>query len=210
MNFTSKTALWIEWSVLFIGFPLLAWSEWIRTSKFFIFALPVIYALVAWRRGLGKTHHSHPVRPYPWKNMIVRIVIALLSIFLLALWLVPDRLFEFPRAVPGRWALVMFFYPLLSALPQEFLYRQFFFARYQRLFPTPALMIASSTVTFGFLHLMYDNLPAIALTLVGGFIFSMSYSASGRLIVPWIEHALYGMAAFTVGLGIYFYEPIPR
>lgn len=210
MNFTGKTALWIEWFVLFVLFPLIAWSEWIRASKFLIFALPVVYAIIAWRRGLHKTHHPPPIRPYSWKRLAIRSTIALLGLFLLAVWLVPDRLFDFPRQAPSRWAMVMFFYPILSALPQEFLYRQFFFARYQRLFPRTSLMIASSTVTFAFLHLMYDNLPAIALTLIGGYIFSLSYAASGRLLIPWIEHALYGMAAFTFGLGTYFYEPLPH
>lgn len=207
MNLTSKTALWIEWSILFIGFPLLAWSELLRTSKFFIFALPVVYALVAWKRGLGRTHQPPEKRPYPWRNLAIRLVIGFLALFLLALWLRPDHLFDFPRRAPERWAMVMCLYPLLSALPQEFLYRQFYFGRYHRLFPRPPLMIASSTLAFGFLHLMYDNFPAIALTLIGGFIFSVSYAASGRLLIPWIEHALYGMAAFTLGLGIYFYEP---
>jgi len=210
MNFTGKTALWIEWSVLFIGFPLLAWSEWIRASVFFIFALPVLYALAAWRFGIGQTRQPPEKRPYPWRNLGIRLVIGFLALFLLTLWLRPDHLFDFPRRAPERWAMIMCFYPLASALPQEFLYRRFYFARYQHLFPGTSLMIASSTVTFAFLHLMYDNLPAIAFTLIGGFIFSMSYAASGRLLIPWIEHALYGMAAFTFGLGSYFYEPLPH
>ena len=46
----SITRLWIEWLILFIGFPMLAYLEWLPVSKFLVFALPVVYgALVYWR-----------------------------------------------------------------------------------------------------------------------------------------------------------------
>ena len=70
-------------------------------------------------------------------------------------------------------------------------------------------MILSSALSFGFLHIMYDNAIAVGFTLLGGLVFSISYTKSRRLLVPTLEHSLYGLVIFTSGLGRFFYEPIP-
>jgi membrane protease YdiL (CAAX protease family) len=127
-------------------------------------------------------------------------------ILLIAVLASPQTLFSFPHQRPGIWLIVMFFYPILSAFPQELIYRSFFFHRYKSIFKSNLAMILMSTVTFGFLHIIYDNLPAVILSLFGGYLFSKTFSESRSLLLVSFEHALYGAYIFTVGLGHYFYE----
>jgi membrane protease YdiL (CAAX protease family) len=97
-------------------------------------------------------------------------------------------------------------YPFVSALSQEFIYRTFFFHRYRPVFGSGWRLIVASAALFGFLHIIYDKVPAVALTLIAGLALGWTYARTHSLALVSIEHALYGCAAFTVGLGHYFYE----
>jgi membrane protease YdiL (CAAX protease family) len=97
-------------------------------------------------------------------------------------------------------------YPFLSALPQELIYRVFFFHRYQSLFGSEHRLIWASVLTFAFLHIIFGNLVAPLLTLPGGYLFARTYVRTGSLSAVAIEHAAYGNIVFTVGLGAYFYR----
>ncbi len=44
------------------------------------------------------------------------------------------------------------------------------------------------------------------MTIVGGWIFASRYRRTRSLFTVSVEHALYGMLVFTVGLGQYFYH----
>jgi len=117
-----------------------------------------------------------------------------------------DLLFALVRRAPALWALIMLLYPLVSVYPQEVIYRAFFFHRYRELFPTPGSMIAASAVAFGFMHIVFENALAVALTLAGGWLFSHTYERSRSLLAVAVQHALYGCFIFTIGLGWYFYH----
>jgi membrane protease YdiL (CAAX protease family) len=121
-------------------------------------------------------------------------------------WRSPGALFYFPRRAPHVWMIVMCGYPFASALAQEFIYRTFFFHRYRPVFGGGWLLVLASATLFSFLHIIYDNVIAVALTFLAGVLFSWTYARTHSLALVSIEHALYGCAAFTVGLGHYFYE----
>jgi membrane protease YdiL (CAAX protease family) len=121
-------------------------------------------------------------------------------------FLTPGLLFDFVRRTPAFWALMMVFYPVLSVYPQGIVYRAFFFERYGRLFPRPAVLIAMSAVAFSFAHIIFRNPIAVSFTLVGGLLFAWRYAATGSLLTSSLEHALYGCWMFTIGLGDYFYK----
>ncbi len=132
---------------------------------------------------------------------------ALAAVLITAALLVfePQRFLEFPRHRTGLWLLIMFGYPLVSVYPQEIIFRAFLFHRYAPLFSTPPLAIAASAAAFGYGHIIFDNTLAIAMTLVGGALFALTYHRSRSLLAASLEHALYGNLIFTVGLGAYFY-----
>ena len=145
----------------------------------------------------------------PWtsrefKLVAARFVLASVGIALLTYLIQPDRLFSFPSQRPFFWLIVMSLYPLLSAFPQELVFRTFFFRRYSELFPQNWVMLAISACIFGFIHIVFHNEIAPLLSVLGGFFLASSYARHASLKKAAIEHALYGDMLFTVGLGYYF------
>jgi membrane protease YdiL (CAAX protease family) len=139
------------------------------------------------------------------KPILLRLVPVALLLGGITLAVSPGTLLDFPRHRPGLWILIMFFYPVLSAYPQEIIYRAFFFHRYRPVFSSEKSLVVASTVVFGFMHIVFGNPVAVLLTLIGGYMFARTYAKTGSLIVVTIEHSLYGCVIFTVGLGHYFY-----
>lgn len=126
------------------------------------------------------------------------------AILLLATWwLAPETLFGFPRRAFHTWVLVMLLYPLLSAWPQEVIFRAFFLHRYRRLFGAATLLI--SAVAFAWAHVLFRNWLAVALSFPAGLMFAWTYRKHRSLACSTVEHALWGNLIFTVGWGRYFY-----
>ncbi len=115
-------------------------------------------------------------------------------------------LLELPRTRPLVWLLVLFFYPFLSAWPQELIYRSFFFHRYGALLG-PWGTVVGSGMAFGLLHVVYADPIAVTLTIPAGLVLALNYRSTKSLAVVWAEHALYGTAVFTLGLGRAFFVP---
>lgn len=129
-----------------------------------------------------------------------------------ALWVaieLPDRFLALPRANWPVWLAIMVLYPLLSVIPQELIYRTFFFHRYGPLFGTSRwLAILTNGLLFGFAHVIFGSLVSIVLTALLGFLLAWRYDATRSIWAVWLEHSLYGCLIFTVGLGHYFFTGI--
>lgn len=200
--------LWLEWLFLFIIAPLIVWAELVSGHKLLLFILPILYALVVYRRIAPHAPRVTPVVSEK-KELVILLVRAAVIATLLGIGIrvfAPEIFLAFPRNRPRIWLIVMCAYPFVSALPQEFLYRRFYFARYTPLFPSSAMMALTSILTFAYLHIMYDNIYSILLTAVGGWLFTRTYRRTGSLRLAALEHAVYGMMMFTLGLGRLFYE----
>jgi membrane protease YdiL (CAAX protease family) len=100
----------------------------------------------------------------------------------------------------------MVLYPVASVYPQGVVYRLFLFERYRGLFGGGWGIVLASAAAFAFMHVVFRNPLAIALTLPAGLLFAARYWQTGSLAVSSLEHALYGCAIFTVGLGRWFYH----
>ncbi len=133
---------------------------------------------------------------------------AVAAILLLALVLItsPEKLFEFPRRNPVIWIVVMLAYPIFSVYPQGIVMRAFFLHRYGPIFKSPLALIAVTAMVFSLMHLVMNTWQALALTLVGGVLFTWTHLQHRSLLLSSIEHALYGCWVFTVGLGGYIYH----
>jgi membrane protease YdiL (CAAX protease family) len=118
----------------------------------------------------------------------------------------PDRLFDLPRERPLVWLAVVVLYPLLSVYPQELIFRAFLMHRYAPLVGTGTGAVAASAVAFGFAHVIFGNVWSVVLTVAGGWLFARRYQRTRSLPAAAAEHALYGLLAFTVGLGGLFYR----
>jgi membrane protease YdiL (CAAX protease family) len=128
----------------------------------------------------------------------------------LVLRFAPGVFLNFPRSNPRFWGLVMLLYPVLSVYPQGIVYRAFVFQRYSGLFANPRALVLASATAFAYMHIVFQNRLALILTLLGGVLFAYRYLQTGSLFVSSFEHALYGCAIFTIGLGRYFYHAAAR
>ncbi len=118
----------------------------------------------------------------------------------------PGRLFDLPREDTALWAAVVIGYPFFSVYPQELLYRAFLLHRYAPVFGTGLGAAAAGAAAFGFAHLLFGNVLAVVATVVGGWLFTRRYQRTRSLLTVSVEHALYGVTIFTIGLGRLFYH----
>ncbi|MFD3704383.1 CPBP family intramembrane glutamic endopeptidase [Nocardia sp. NPDC058658] len=118
----------------------------------------------------------------------------------------PGSVFDLPREQPLIWVLVLVFYPLVSVYPQELLFRAFLFHRYAPVFGDGPRIIAASALAFGFAHFTVGNWVSVLLSTAAGALFAIRYRHTRSLLTTSVEHALYGILVFTVGLGDFFYH----
>lgn len=209
---TGHLRLWTEFIALFIGVPILMavfFEEIQRNRMLFgtIWALAgVAFALLwitpGWRvRDLFRG----PVLS-EWRLIAVFWIgtAATCTVFVFAIN--PALFLSFVERNPGFWLIVMLAYPLLSAWPQEVIFRALFFERYQGLFPSKFILIAANGAVFGFGHLFYMNWITISMTAVGGAVMGWAYLRHRSMSLAWVLHALAGQLIFTAGLGVYFYS----
>jgi uncharacterized protein len=139
-------------------------------------------------------------------RLLFRFIPLCIALIIFTFLVIPENLFGLPRNRPNVWVLVMIFYPLLSVVPQEVVFRSFFFRRYATLFPDPRMMILASSFAFGWVHILLLNWVAVAFSAVGGILFAHTYHKTRSLAAACFEHALYGCFIFTLGLGYFFYH----
>ena len=197
----------IEFVIMFIGLPLVFYLEFFPIPKLLILFVITIYCVVILiRQRVFRTTEPTVSRKSYLKKILRRFVLLSVVLLLITLVLSPKTFFVLPRQRTALWLVILFLYPLLSAFPQELIYRMFFFHRYASIFKSSTLMIITSVLTFGFLHIIYHNIPAIIFSLTGGYLFAKTYHESRSLLLVSFEHAIYGAFIFTVGLGQFFYE----
>ncbi|WP_371808538.1 CPBP family intramembrane glutamic endopeptidase [Ruegeria sp. HKCCA6948] len=118
----------------------------------------------------------------------------------------PDAAFFLLKHRPEMLAFIWVGYPLLSALPQELLFRPLFFRRYRAILPKGRKADLLNAAVFSFAHLMYWSWIVAVMTFAGGLLFSWAYRKRGSFFYAVLLHAIAGNIIFAVGLGIYFYS----
>ncbi|MCE2927768.1 MAG: CPBP family intramembrane metalloprotease [Rickettsiales bacterium] len=120
----------------------------------------------------------------------------------------PDQLFIVPQTNIQLWFAILIFYPLLSVLPQEIIYRSYFFKRYLVWPVDSAQRLLLNAFAFGWLHIVLHNWVAVVFSAIGSIIFTQTYLRTKSLAAVCFEHSLYGCYIFSVGLGYYFYHGV--
>ncbi|MBN1543529.1 CPBP family intramembrane metalloprotease [candidate division KSB1 bacterium] len=200
---------WTEWVVLFWILPLIVYAEWIPGPKLLLLVAVAGYCALQLKRD--PTFSFAASWRFFQSRMACRALlvstIAVAGVSLLLAWLLtPETLLALPRQRPVLWIMILILYPFFSAFPQEWIYRVFYFARYQSIFRSALARIVTSAAAFAFLHIIYDNWIAVVLSLFAGVIFSLTFYRYPSLFLVGLQHALFGQILFTVGLGRYFYE----
>jgi membrane protease YdiL (CAAX protease family) len=117
-----------------------------------------------------------------------------------------DDPLQFVRERPGFFILVMLFYPILSALPQELLFRVLWFRRYGGILPGGNAGLVLNAAVFSLAHLMYWSGIVTAMTFAGGLAFAWAYQRRGSFAMAVVLHGLAGQIVFALGLGMFFYS----
>ena len=207
----ARVRRWIELVLLYLGVPA-AISYLVRVHHFSILLLlqPVLIAILLFllldptfrvKRELGRLP---PVREMLAILGLFVVVAAGLAAFMARFE--PELFLSLPRRAPPFWAIIMVFYPVVSAFPQELIYRTLFFHRFGVLFGKARIVAALvNGALFGLAHIMFGSWISVVLSGLLGFVIAWRYSHARSFWGAWFEHALYGDLVFTVGLGRYFF-----
>lgn len=204
-----RPGLWLkaEFAVLYFGAPLaiaLFMPGHLLFEALALFSAAGVFLL--WRTG-GFGWHSL-VRG--WMR-VPRAEVAGIALAVLVAGLVilkisqPQELFRILRDRPEFLPVIWIFYPILSALPQELIFRPLFFHRYGALLPAGRGAVAVNAAVFSFAHLMYWSWIVALMTFIGGWFFARAYLRHG-FPSAWVLHAVAGNVLFAVGMGYYFYS----
>jgi uncharacterized protein len=149
---------------------------------------------------------------FSWRTLmsILLVFAAVAAGMSLYVWTeLPGRFMELPLTAPRLWLFIVLFYPLVSVIPQELIYRTFFFHRYGPLFGDARwLAYLVNGLLFGFAHIIFGSYVSIGLTTVLGCLLAWRYDETRSFWAVWLEHTLYGCLVFTIGLGHYFFTGI--
>jgi membrane protease YdiL (CAAX protease family) len=143
-----------------------------------------------------------------WENMkpiILRWLVCSLLMLAFTYYYDPERLFYIVKERPQLLLFLLFFYPIFSALPQEFIFCTFFFQRYKPFFKSRKARVWASAIVFAYAHVLFINPVAPVLSFIAGLIFASTFAKTKSLALVTIEHSMYGLVLFAVGLGWYFW-----
>ncbi|WP_284219134.1 CPBP family intramembrane glutamic endopeptidase [Agaribacter marinus] len=138
-------------------------------------------------------------------HALLRIA-AMIGVFMLSTSIfvyltMPNEFFHVMLNNTLLWLAISIFYSVFSVLPQEFLYRSFFFKRYQCLIPNKMAFILVNAIIFCLAHVMFFNQLVLILTFCGGLIFAYTYQQTRSFWIVSVEHILYGVWLYTLGMG---------
>ncbi|WP_435641424.1 CPBP family intramembrane glutamic endopeptidase [Micavibrio aeruginosavorus] len=202
---SSKYYLAFEFAALFGGMPLLVLAIKDRGLMLTLLWVGSILTYLYVREHHGMDRNDSGLRA-GLRPVLMRFALFAPIIAGMTWAFMPDQFLSLPLERSSLWVKIMVFYPLLSVWPQEMIYRTFLYNRYAPLFGRGRMFIAASALAFGFMHVLFLNWVALAMTMIGGYLFARDYAKHQSLWLACIEHALYGCLIFTVGLGIFFYS----
>lgn len=194
---------WSEILILFGVMPTLLLAPVPTIAIVTVVLVALAYSLYLLRRDglLTKQQLFSLPEGRHWWPMLLRFgVFALLSTAVVYWWF-PDLLFQVVWNHFGLWLMILFIYSVFSVFPQELVYRHFFMHRYSSLFPNTISLVAINALMFCFAHVVFANTLVFVLTLAGGILFALTYQRSQSLMFTSIEHSLYGLWLFTLGIG---------
>jgi len=140
-----------------------------------------------------------------WKLCIILTILFFVTIYIYTFFLDQNLLFKFPLKHFFLWLVVIIFYPFLSVVPQEFIFRVLFFHRYSPLFKNRIdCSIIINTFIFSYSHLVFSNFHAILITTIASPLFAWAY-IKRSFATCIILHSIGGQLIFTIGLGKYFF-----
>ena len=192
-----------EFFIIFIGIPVaftFSFNAWIKLSIGLIGFVYVVVVLLMTEKFKFKIAPDLNWKSFFKKTFLKLILIALIT-YLFVFFNDKDALFNVMTTKPKLWVIILFVYSFFSVYPQELIYRTFFFQRYKELISNKKLFIFINAIVFSLGHIFFRNTLVLLLTFFGGLLFAFTYSKTKSTLLVSIEHAIYGLWLFTVGMG---------
>lgn len=202
--------LWAEFLGMFVLVPLGLAFLLPPTAMFSVLGVMTVIGVLLLHRTPGFRWGDLARGAVPWGAMAGFVALTSAVAVGATLLLMPWNLLMLPERYPALWLTIMVLYPLVSALPQELLFRPLFFRRYGGLFPSTRVALGVNAAVFAFAHLMYMNPLVLVMTLSGGLFFGWLYAVRGSFGAALLAHAVAGQILFTSGLGQLFYSGAVR
>ncbi len=193
----------IELAVLFVLIPILLTLNWSIRGRIGIAILGFVYVLIL-MFTIERPHFKKVSRKVIGQFIRVTLVkFVFIAIGLVAFMYVtnPDKLFYVVLERPKVWLFFIGVYTVFSVIPQEILYRTFFFQRYGALFKNTKLLIFFNALIFSLGHLFFANTLVMIITFIGGLLFALTYQKTKSTLLVIVEHTIYGCWLYTVGMG---------
>ena len=199
---------WVEMAGIFLGVPIVLYGTFIPHLKSTVLLAVCIICLVMLLRDRTFDRNRFGLNgSYNWRVLVIRYVIIACCLSLYTVLVEPEDAMAILRHNYARWAVIMITYPVLSVVPQEIIYRAFFFHRYGSLFTEKRISVLTNAALFAFGHILFRNWVAVIGSFVASLLWATTYLGSRSLPIVAIEHSLYGDLVFTLGIGNYFYSP---
>ena len=202
----------LELVLLFVFLPVMTLFPMHRAIKAGLLLVGVGYIITVCikQKMFSKTLLMQWKTETYWRPVICRFLALAIFTTLLTWFVDPKNLFAPVLKNPLLWICVVCLYSALSVIPQEFLYRTFFFERFNSILKDKRLLVFVNAVLFSIAHLFYRNVFVLVLTFAGGVLFAITYDRTKSLTFTCLEHAIYGSWLFTVGMGEMLGFPMPQ
>lgn len=202
-----RAGRWVEFTLLFIGAPLVV-ALFLPPDRLFeaLAMFSVAGLVLIW--WTGEFRWSELVRGWGrvrwWQLALFGLLVGATGYLIMTATRPGYELNTSPARLRFL-VLLWLLYPLLSALPQELIFRALFFHRYAALMGSAAAARLVNAAVFSLAHLMYWSAVVTILTFIGGWIFARLYQEKG-FPAAWLAHAIAGNMLFSVGMGAFFYS----
>ncbi len=203
MILQNKTYKLFEFFVLFILFPINLVLPYALKIKAIIMLVGLLYLTVVILKveriklSIRKNIFWSPF----WQQIRRKFVIIAAITIAIVCYSNPADLFLVVKTNPLKWLLFLGIYSFVSVVPQEIIYRTFYFSRYSSVFNNKKLLLFVNAIVFSLAHLFFKNTLVMLITFIGGIIFAQTYLNTKSTLLVSIEHAIYGCWLYTVGLG---------
>jgi len=204
----SKARLWAEFLGLYVAAPV-AMAVFLPPALMF----PVLFLftslgviLLHVTEGFQWHDLTRNLRKVDWRAVAGFAAVTAAVAAWVVLTRAPEAFLALPKYQPALLLMIVLLYPILSALPQEVVFRPLFFRRYGALLPglKPAMVLNAGV--FSLAHLMYWSWVVAVMTFFGGLAFAWAYEARRSFAMAVVLHSVAGWILFALGLGVWFYS----
>ncbi len=197
---------WFELLLLYIGIPvILKYSE--NPGLKFI-ALLLVFSVFLYILLRDKTFKKKQFRLNgfrAWRMILWRTALMIIFLLTFTWFFFPEQYFALPVHATGLWAITVLAYPFVSVIPQELVFRVYFYHRFQGLVANRNLLMLLNALLFSYSHILFNNWVVLVFTFIASILFSFTYLRHRSFTIVVLEHSLYGLLVFTIGPGSFFH-----